>query len=368
MDMDFISTQSKASLFHQHPWWWLGALFFLASCQQPAPLLPCPEAISVKTDRLPLYQKPQSESPLLGAARAGEVLCRTSLPPRLSDPTDKYCGLWLEVYTPDSLSAWIRLDSSSLKPPAAYAYFGHWLPELYTEALLPSDQHQWLPAYQQWWQQKELSQADWVRAYELANQLRQIAREAALSTPCLQLPCAGRYPTWPGLWFAPSADGCQPGLDFRQWQQLAQRTPPLQDDAFVQLWLSVYPTDSIGIGYPAWLFPTSPTQVYSLLGRGVHLAVLKQIDALWQQAPQLQPPLETLKAELLNDITSAQTVYWEDQSRILVEMDSLNQYKWVILSQADRVALEVRTRQLANPAAHGIQLNFRAGWHELNAE
>ncbi len=359
----------RLRFYHLLQWPLIGlplCVLLAGGCSDEAlsPLYNCddPLALAASTAPLPAYREPDSHSEVIGYLQHGEVICR---PPahyqttaKFSTHYDPYCGLWVAVRLDSTQAAWIRWDTAVIKP-----YDNSTLRALFSQLILEATfGSRWLSPYISL--EKLRAYSDLFEAYQRLDSLMDAANAGRLNVPNCLIPHTHAWAAGqPGIWISPAGDWASP--DFRLWRVYAGSTPSSHDDAFFQLIVKYYPGPEGKAGTPAWRFPTETGESYSLLGRGIHLSLLQKTDSLWQAAPNWRPELNQLKQALVDDITSGQTRYWEDQSAILVEMDRLIRQKWVILSPADRVAIKEQARRFAEPETHRIQLNYRAGWHEL---
>lgn len=213
---------------------------------------------------------------------------------------------------------------------------------------------------------------------ETADSFAQVYREGvALRDECIrQLQTAGnRSPESPSpdlFWLQEALPGFIPQLvaektsyylfaDYRQWRKSARHTPETDDDAFVDLCLAAFPEDSIEFFFPAWTIQTSDYGGHSLLGRGIHHRLLRQMDKALAQSDRFRPEIEALKKKILTDVTSPDVTYWEPVDRIVRELEAILAQPPACLLRNDRIALEGRLDQFRDPASSGIVANQRAG-------
>lgn len=151
--------------------------------------------------------------------------------------------------------------------------------------------------------------------------------------------------------------------DYKKWLEIAQKTPSKEDDEFIALNLLLFPEDSIEYFYPAWFLQTWDYGGSSLLGRGVHQKILNKSSDIWTEESSFvfKKEIQRIKDDLLQDILSRETTYWERKSVILVELDSIIQLKYPILSKNDIIALQKRRDEFNAPEKYGIKLNQQAG-------
>lgn len=169
--------------------------------------------------------------------------------------------------------------------------------------------------------------------------------------------------TFPGFIFQKVAEGTQPYLfaDFHFWQQKAQKTNGLQDDAFVETCLTAFAADSIESFYPAWKFQISDYEAVSQLGTGVHLKMFRQIETALKVGELFQSELTSFKESLLEDILDNKTGYWQPKELILKELNQILNAGFSCLNDHDRVALRSRLTMFENLKANNVKVNLRSG-------
>ena len=107
--------------------------------------------------------------------------------------------------------------------------------------------------------------------------------------------------------------------------------------------------------------PSRMDRYYSLLGRGIHFDLLTHIEELYVSEPFLEPELRQISQDLLGDILDTPFGYWEQQEVIVKELESICQYSWTILREADQVLLHRRLNDFSEADAAGIPLGLRLG-------
>ena len=167
----------------------------------------------------------------------------------------------------------------------------------------------------------------------------------------------------PGFVYQRIAQGTQPYLfaDYRFFQVLADRTKGVQDDALLTLYLAAYPTDSIESKAPVWTIQISDKEVISQLGLDRHWQMLEKIEAALKPAGALfRPELLSLKERTLEDIFST-VRYWQNEEKILAELNKILGSNLNSLTAADRASLEARIRMFQSPGEHDLRVNLRSG-------
>jgi hypothetical protein len=167
----------------------------------------------------------------------------------------------------------------------------------------------------------------------------------------------------PGFVLQLDADGTAYRLfvDFRQWAKQAEETPSTADNAFFELCFQTFPQDSIEYFFPAWTIQVWDNSGHSLLGRGIHRQILREMDQVLNQSDLFQPEIQRMKTDLINDMTRPHVTYWETQERIIHELEQILAGDYLCLDRRDRVGLEARLIQFRDPGKHGIELNYKSG-------
>lgn len=149
--------------------------------------------------------------------------------------------------------------------------------------------------------------------------------------------------------------------DYREFLQLANRTPGTEDNEFLEVCLTAFPTDSVEYFYPSWKIQTWDYGGHSLLGRGNHFEVLEKLDKLLKKSDLFAEEVEAMKADLLNDITGSYVTYWEEREKIIAEIDTIIKADYDLFSAEDIIALETRKEQFEQPEEFEIEVNHRSG-------
>lgn len=151
--------------------------------------------------------------------------------------------------------------------------------------------------------------------------------------------------------------------DFKAWATLARRTTGSADDQLVQAYLMAFPEDSIEFAYPAWRILADEHHPQSLLGRGIHLALLRHLEASLLADGLFRREIMSLKQKILDDIANADA-FWESPEKVLAEFDAIVAEGFSFLDENDYLVLGVRRSQLAAYAKHGITMNGYSGGAE----
>ncbi|HMR42739.1 MAG TPA: hypothetical protein PKC40_02855, partial [Saprospiraceae bacterium] len=149
--------------------------------------------------------------------------------------------------------------------------------------------------------------------------------------------------------------------DFKTLHTKANATEGEEDNEFVELCLLLFPEDSIEYFYPAWFIQTWDYGGHSLLGRGVHLQILEEMEEVLEANDLFEAEILKIKAKLIDDITSQDVTYWESAENILKELDAIIAANFSILSESDKIALTTRRKMFEAPEENNIQLDQRTG-------
>lgn len=153
-------------------------------------------------------------------------------------------------------------------------------------------------------------------------------------------------------------------MDYRYWFSQAQQTADSTDDIFVDLYISMFPDDSIEYRFPVWFFQTSANDGHSLLGRGIHLEMFEKIEILNKLTPIYEQELMQIKNALVEDIIFLNTTYWEEKEKASAELRQILDRTFTFLTPADRSALEKRLQDFKKSEELGILFNFKSGIHQ----
>lgn len=149
--------------------------------------------------------------------------------------------------------------------------------------------------------------------------------------------------------------------DFRVLNKISANSGGKQDDAFMQVCLASFPTDSIESALPVWVFPQNIETGFSDLGQGNHLKILRLTDQALQAGDLFRPELLDLKNRVLEDIFDKSSKYWQPEEKILAELKKILETGLKCLTNRDRIALEARYKMFQDPEANGIKVDVRSG-------
>jgi hypothetical protein len=148
--------------------------------------------------------------------------------------------------------------------------------------------------------------------------------------------------------------------DLKVWQTLSHQTPAPADDAFVEVLLAAYPSDSISYYYYGWQLPLEEKGFCSLLGSGIHAQVLAKLDSALDSNSYFLPELQDLQQALLDDITTANH-YWMPQSAVQQELQQILEKNYAFLNRGNLIALKTKLSFLQEPDKHALVLNLFEG-------
>jgi hypothetical protein len=131
------------------------------------------------------------------------------------------------------------------------------------------------------------------------------------------------------------------------WHQLALQTPEPIDQAFAQLYLLSYATDSIEYLYEDWRIPCGPNDslLCSTLGSGLHSLILQKMDSIQSDTRFFEDELQQLKYRLLKDLLN-NPYFWHSKAEVIRELKKIIQKNGPVLSKSDRVSLSERLQRL----------------------
>ena len=147
--------------------------------------------------------------------------------------------------------------------------------------------------------------------------------------------------------------------DFKILQNLAEDTEDKTDDLFVSVYLLAYRSDSIEFTHADWRLELDNEQ-YSLLGRGIHKAVLDAIEKALAESDDFKPELEPLKSKILDDISFSKD-FWESKAAALKELEKILKTDYKILKKTERVELASVKNKLKDPLKYGIKTSLFYG-------
>lgn len=152
-------------------------------------------------------------------------------------------------------------------------------------------------------------------------------------------------------------EGYQLYKNYKQWLLFAQKTPATADDALVDVYFSVYNTDSIEYAVQDWQWATPEGDLCSVIGKGVHLKILEKINIVLEQSPYFEEELMGIKQQLINDVAES-TCYWASLKEIGKEIDAILAKNYGFISSSNLIALKTRKKLLQEHKEKNIRLNI----------
>ncbi len=183
----------------------------------------------------------------------------------------------------------------------------------------------------------------------------------------------GDYNSLPDLfWLEEAMPGYVPQLvaegteyylfqDYKKMYSQARKTRGVEDNDYITLCTHVHAMDSVEYFFPSWFLQTWDYGGSSLLGQGVHLRLLEEINQVLQRSTYFEAEILELKNDLIRDITWTENSYWEPIESIRKELDDILAAAFTILSPEDITELQARRKMFDDPAANNIQVNQKSG-------
>jgi len=164
----------------------------------------------------------------------------------------------------------------------------------------------------------------------------------------------------PGFLFQEVAERTQPWLfaAYPFFLEKALATTGKQDDQFIAVCLTAFPTDSVESFFPVWQFQISDYEAASRLGEGYHLKMLQAIEGAWVPGILFRPELTILKDQILEDILAKNTAFWQPKEKIVPELKKITTTRLMCLTEQDRSDLQHRLSMFND---NGIRVNLRSG-------
>ena len=324
------------------------------------------KVLVVKLDKIKLRKNPHIKGETIDTLHIGaHLLDKNEVGENLtlgSIDSVMYWSPWLKVETKEGQEGWVYAEGidfstkeSVLSQKKAMALFGK---QLYVECLIYQEK-----------QEEILTAKDFAVNYRKGIQLRD-SIIALVDIFLEKLPMDVGLPNFfwleeilPGFITQLVAEGSRYYLfaDYKHWYTISKASKGEEDDDYVQICFDVFPTDSIEYFFSAWTIQTWDYGGHSLLGRGIHLGILKSIDSCLTKSQLFQPGLQEIKQEILDDITVDDITYWESKEKIGKEVSSILTDEITILTKEDKIALEVRLMQFKSPEKYNIDLNLFPG-------
>ena len=343
-------------------------LFNLFSCSSKPGSFPVDSAqIMVSKPGLRLFSTPGSKGKALRKLKLGELLqdlgeVSPFLTP-LSLNGQGYTEPWLKVRTHKGEVGWVygavlynhqEQAAQEVLPKRLAALFG---------ASLAQKIDQYARNFEAAQTELELAQA-YHQFREVLDSLDLHTSFALAVDPTYTLPNLSWLPqVLPGVvpQMNPHRDAYYFFTHFGVYQRKAQQTKGQSDDDFFDWCIRQFPQDSIEYLYPNYLIETDHNVAHSLLGRGLHFQALQQLDALYRRKTAFGDDLIAAKNRCIDDITASRAAFWETREKIITELTQICRSDLVILTKADKIALETRLQQLKKPESYGLLTDVQAG-------
>lgn len=344
------------------------ALSLLLSCNAPSSSDSTdPNQIKVSIAGLRLFSSPGVEGRALRKLKRGERLKDLGEVSSFLTPLNlngrSYIEPWLKVQSAKGEQGWVY-GAVLYQPNGAVA------PQLWSKraaALFgPSLAHK-MGRYQQTLEAAQTEQA-LAEAYhqfcEILDSLTLHTSFALAVDPTFRLPDLAWLPqVLPNVvpQMSPRGDNYYFFTHFGQYHERALVTQGESDDAFFAWCIQQYPADSIEYLFPRYIIETEREQGHSLLGRGLHLQALQQLDSLYGRKTPFERDLIALKNRCIDDITASRAAFWETREKIIAELTEICQSDLAILTKADKIALKTRLQQMQEPKKYGLETDVQAG-------
>jgi hypothetical protein len=326
-----------------------------------------PRQITVFNSGLRLFSSPGLEGRAIRALTRGEILYDLQqvspflTPLRLESRS--YVEPWLQVRTKTGEVGWVYgAVLYNEKGEAAPQ-----LPQKRLAALFGKSLQQKIKRYAQAFDAAK-TDSELAQAY---HAFREIVDSLALHTsfavavdPTYMLPNLFWMPgVLPGVvpQMSNNGDAYHFFAHFGVFREKAQQTQGQADDAFFDWCIQQFPQDSIEYLIPPYRIETELGQGSSLLGRGLHFRTIQQLDSLYRRKTPFELDLILLKNRCVDDITQSNPSFWEQRTKIIAELVQICHSDLVILTKADKIALETRLLQLEAPKKYGIKVDVQAG-------
>lgn len=327
-----------------------------------------PVTLVVRLGEVTIHEAPQENAPVLYTALAGDSLPFTNritaIPTALIIDGLPYREPWLRVLLPNDSLGWIY--------GGAVQFNAQQQPALTKAVLYPRAQEQFgasltqqMGIYRQEFQGVSTLpgfRTVYTRAHLLKDSLETLMTAYAQRTPESVPNFFWINELLPGflVHYIPEKRRYYLFKNLTSWRQAAFQTVEPEDDAFVEVLLTTWASDSIAYYYYGWQLPVDGLGLCSLLGSGVHKNVLDRLEQNLDSNSYFQPELQSLRQAVIYDM-SISTQYWMPLPAVLAELDSILATSYVCLQTNDRIALSTKRQLLETPAAHQIAVNLFEG-------
>lgn len=272
---------------------------------------------------------------------------------------------WLKVKTRDGVDGWIY--GGGIKPATtASASAKMIIHQKQMNSFLDKKNIDQVKTYATQWNNIKTSN-DFAKTYFLGEQTQQSINETLDQK--VQIDDPGRLIDM--SWLENTFIGYQNSLvaeatmfnifkDFKIMHAKAKETEGTEDEDFITFQFHINELDSVEYFYKSWFMQTWDYGGHSLLGQGKHFNLLKEADELLTQSKLFEKSIMETKTQILNDIASEHTTFWEPKDKIVAEMKKIIDADFNFLTKEDKILLKTRYEQFQNPTANNIEVNHRA--------
>lgn len=327
-----------------------------------------PVTLVVRMASTPIYEAPRLNAPVLQTALEGDSLpfanrmTTQRIPQTLQGLS--YEEPWLRVLLAENQLGWVyggavRFDA--YRQPALTQAL------LYprAERLFGASLTRQLGIYAQEWQASRTLPG--FRTLYSRAQLLKDSLEAQMTAYVQRTPEVVPDFFWlndllPGLLvhYLPKEERYYLFKELAAWRRVAFQTAKEEDDKFVEVLLSAWPSDSIEYRYYGWQLPVDSLGLSSLLGSGIHLQVLDRLALTLDSNAYFKEELKGLREAVLYDVSTSDA-YWMPLPAVLSELDSILGRSYPFLTSGDLVALQTKRQLLESPEKNRIVVNLFEG-------
>lgn len=131
--------------------------------------------------------------------------------------------------------------------------------------------------------------------------------------------------------------------DYKKLNEKVSQTKGDEDNQMVALYQAIFPEGREGF-FPVWMIQTKGNTAISRLGSGVHKSILDRLENLIKETSLFTPMLTSIKQELVDDITNVKTRFAEKEGKRKIELNTILNEVYSILSDEDVAALKVSAK------------------------
>lgn len=164
----------------------------------------------------------------------------------------------------------------------------------------------------------------------------------------------------PGLSFSCVAECTMPMFmhDFAWFKKQAKRTDGTKDDRFFgTMHQALGDVDHLGSPWGSWYMQTWDLGGSSMLGRGEHTDLLKQIES-YTESGAFRKELEGMREQLMNDMLDWNS-YWLPADSVVMEMETIMQE--VKLSKEEIEQIKQRIEEVKAHEENDIEVGCKSG-------